>query len=333
MREATVGDKIDQYLLTDVIAHGTMAMIYKAHDTESGATVVLKVPHFQYESDLVFSQRFRREEEVGQRLDHPNIVRLLGPQEKSRVYLAMEYVEGCTLRARIQPGHPFGTTDALEIATQLCAALDYLHANGVVHRDLKPENIMLTPGGQVKLLDFGIARLEGASRITWGGSAHLLGTPDYMAPEQIGGSRGDARSDLYAVGTILYEMLTGNLPYREANARALLRAKTRRQQPLRPSYYVPNFDSALEAILLKAIAPMPHDRYANATQLLKHLRDPTAMAAAEIVATPRHWRDRPLRQRAAVFLAVAVALGGLASLVALSAPRALPETQMISHNQ
>ena len=333
MREATVGDKIDQYLLTDVIARGTMAMIYKAHDVESGATVVLKVPHFQYESDIVFSQRFRREEEVGQRLDHPNVVRILGPQEKSRVYLAMEYVPGCTLRARMQSGQPIARTEALEIATQLCAALDYLHANGVVHRDLKPENIILTPGGQVKLVDFGIARFEGARRITWGGSAHLLGTPDYMAPEQIGGSRGDARSDLYAVGTILYEILMGNLPYHEDNSRALLRAKTRRQQPLRPSYYVPNFDAALEAILLKAIAPVPHDRYANATQLLRDLRDPTAITVEEIAPLPRRWSRRPVRQKVAVALAVAVALGGLASLMALSAPRPLPDIQMAAHGE
>ena len=220
------GESLDQYDLTELLARSGMASIFKALDRESGATVALKIPHLQFESDIVFHERFRREEDIGKRLEHPSIVRVLSPRQKSRMYLAMEYVEGTSLRAMMQAKKRLPVDQALDIARQISAALVYLHGLKVVHRDLKPENILVTAEGQVKLLDFGIALDEVGRRLTWAGLSATIGTPDYMAPEQIGGRRGDTRTDVYALGTILYEMLTGELPFQAPNAQAMMRAKT-----------------------------------------------------------------------------------------------------------
>jgi eukaryotic-like serine/threonine-protein kinase len=322
MREPTVGDRLDQYQLTDLLARSGMASIFKATDTGSGQPVALKIPHLQYESDIVFSERFRREEEVGQTLSHPNIVRILKPRDKSQMYMAMEYVEGKSLRALMGSKVPIPREQALGIAIQVSDALQYLHDNGVVHRDIKPENILLTANGQVKILDFGIALFVSERRLTWTGLSNTIGTPDYMAPEQIRGRRGDPRTDVYAVGTLLYEMLTCNLPWDSANPRALLRAKTS-EEPRPPSYYVPGFDPSLEAIILKAIERDPRHRYGSAKQLLVDLRNPSAVPPRDPELARQRGGQRVPRRLVAAVLAAA-ALVGLGSLVWLSA-RARPQ--------
>jgi eukaryotic-like serine/threonine-protein kinase len=320
MKDLLVGDRLDQYELVELLARSGMASIFKGVDTESGRPVALKIPHVQYESDVVFSERFRREEEMGQRLDHPNIVKILKPREKSRMYMAMEYVDGKSLRALMREKEPIPVEKALDIARQLAGALQYLHDNGVVHRDIKPENVLLTADGQVKILDFGIALFASERRLTWMGLSNAVGTPDYMAPEQIRGRRGDPRTDVYAVGTLLYEMLTCNLPYDSANPRALLRAKTT-EDPKPPSYFVPGFDPHLEAILLRAIERDPRDRHGSAKQLLEELRNPSAVPPWD----PTRRRARgglALASRRIALAALVVAiLAGLGSLVWLTAHR------------
>ena len=324
MHDPVVGERLDQYELKELLARSGMASIFKAVDLESGRIVALKIPHIQYESDVVFSERFRREQEVGERLSHPNLVQVLTPREKSRMYIAMEYVEGRSLRALMSDKHPLPTEKALDIARQVCDALVYLHAEGVVHRDIKPENILLTAGGQVKILDFGIALFESERRLTWMGLSHAVGTPDYMAPEQIRGRRGDPRTDVYAAGMLLYEMLTCNLPYESPSPRALLRAKTS-EEPRPPSYYVPGFDPHLEAVILKAIEVSPRDRYASAAALLADLKDPSAVplrdpaaGAARRRGGARIWRRFLLP---AVVAAVLVVLASLIYLSAHDTPR------------
>ncbi len=319
MRELIGGDRLDQYQLTDVLARSGMASIFKAIDTETGQPVALKIPHIQYEADVVFSERFRREEEAGQALDHPNLVRILKPREKSRMYMAMELVEGKSLRALMDGKTPLPRERALDIARQLCDALQYLHDHGVVHRDLKPENVLLTADGRPKLLDFGIALFAGERRLTWTGLSHAVGTPDYMAPEQIRGRRGDPRTDVYALGTLLYEMLSCHLPFDSANPRALMRAKTR-EEPRPPSWYVPDFDPSLEAIILRAIERDPRDRYGSAALMLADLRDPSAVVSRDPGAG-RGRRRRGGRRRAALVLAFAAILAGLGSLIWLTARR------------
>jgi eukaryotic-like serine/threonine-protein kinase len=318
MHDLSVGDKVDQYELTDILARSGMASIFKAVDGETGAAVVLKVPYIQYESDVVFFERFRREEEIGQRLAHHNIVKVLRPHAKSRMYMALEYVEGQRLSAMVREKRSLPVEQALYIARQTCEALVYMHAHGVVHRDIKPENIIVTALGEVKIIDFGIATAEAARRLTWAGLSHALGTPDYMAPEQIRGRRGDARTDVYALGTMLYEMLTGNLPYVSPNSVALLRSKLN-EPPTPPSHYVPGFDPSREAIILKALEPEPRHRYASASDMLKDLENPSAVPPRDPLASrPPPRRLARIPRRIALTLVICAILGGLGSLIWLS---------------
>jgi eukaryotic-like serine/threonine-protein kinase len=274
MREVSVGENLDQYKLIEVIARSGMASIFKAIDQVDGATVAIKVPYMQFESDVVFYGRFQREEEVGRRLNHPNIIKVLTPKRKSRMYIAMEYVEGLSLRALMREPGGMPTEKALDIARQICEAMVYMHSQGVVHRDLKPENILVTHEGRIKIMDFGIALDESARRLTWSGLSSTIGTPDYMAPEQVSGRRGDVRTDIYSLGVILYEMLTGNLPYSGPNVYTVMRSKTS-EDPQPPSAFKSDIDPHLEEILLHAIERSPRDRYASAQELLEDLRDPS----------------------------------------------------------
>jgi serine/threonine-protein kinase len=239
----------------------------------SGATVAIKVPYLQFESDVVFYGRFQREEAVGRRLDHLNIIKVLTPRHKSRMYIAMEYVDGISLRAIMRNERPLKTERALNFARQVCDAMVYMHSQGVVHRDLKPENVLVTAEGRIKIMDFGIALDESARRLTWSGLSTTIGTPDYMAPEQVSGRHGDARTDVYALGTMLFEMLTGNLPFGGTNVYAMMRAKTG-DDPQPPSRFVPDIDPHLEEIILRAIERSPRNRYPNAAEMLADLNAP-----------------------------------------------------------
>jgi serine/threonine-protein kinase len=287
--------------------------------------VALKVPHMQFESDVVFHERFRREEELGQRLDHPAIVKFLRPREKSRMYIAMELVEGRSLRALLQAREPLGVERALDIAGKLCEALVYLHGHGIVHRDLKPENVILVSDGGVKILDLGIALDESARRLTWFGLSSTVGTPDYMAPEQVGGRRGDARTDVYALGTITYEMLTGHLPYASTTAVGMVRAKAN-EAPRPPTRYVPDLDPRIEDILLHALEPSPRNRYATAAEMLADLRDPSRVVPGARAVSPVHRGLGALRlpPRAVSTAAVIAIVLGLSLLTWLSARRGPP---------
>src|SRR5580698_7288503 len=269
MREVSVGENLDQYKLTEVIARSGMASIFKAIDQISGQTVAIKVPYMQFESDVVFYGRFQREEEVGRRLNHPGIVKVLMPKKKSRMY-----IEGESLRSIMRTENGLPAEQALGLAIQLAETLVYMHSEGVVHRDLKPENVLVTADGQTKVMDFGIALDESARRLTWSGLSSTIGTPDYMAPEQVSGRRGDVRTDIYALGTILYEMLTGHLPYSGPNVYNVMRSKTA-EDPQPPTAFKHDLDPRLEEIVLHAIERNPRDRYASAGQMLEDLRDPS----------------------------------------------------------
>jgi len=317
MREVAAGDRIDQYEIVESLARSGMASIFKARDTATGEMVALKVPHPHFESDVVFYERFQREEEIGQRLGHPNVIKVLRPRHKSRMYVAMELVEGSSLRAML--GKPLPSARALAIARQIAEALVHMHERGVVHRDLKPENVLLTPAGQVKIVDFGIALDQSSRRLTWAGLSSAMGTPDYIAPEQVGGRRGDARTDVYALGTILYEMLTGNLPFPGPNALAVMRAKTD-EEPRPLTYFVPDVDPHLEAIVLEAIERAPRDRYQSASDLLGDLRNPAAVPPRDPYAPRRRGGGR-LPRRLIMPLVMVAVLAGLGALIALTGHR------------
>jgi serine/threonine-protein kinase len=306
MREVIAGDRLDQYELTDLLARSGMASIFKAVDRKSGATVAVKVPHMQYESDIAFFQRFEREEKIGQKLAHDNIVRFLAPESKSRMYLVMELAEGESLRALIGRRKRLPLPEALAIIIQVVDALRYLHENGIVHRDLKPENVLVTADGHVKLIDFGIAMDESARRLTWVGLSSTIGTPDYMAPEQVRGRRGDARTDVYSAGTMLYEMITGELPLTAGNVHAMMRAKLE-QDPRPPHELLPDLDPKIEEIILRAIDRTPRERYRSAAEMLVDLRDPSQVVV----------QDRSQRRESRPLFALARLPRGAVSAVAL----------------
>ena len=287
MGDRAPGETGDQYQVLDVIARSGMATIFRARDLENGHTVALKVPHLQYASDMVFHERFKREEEIGQRLDHPAVIKVFQPREKSRLYLAMEYVDGELLRDRLRRERRLPSETAVALAIAIADALAYLHDHGVVHRDLKPENIMVTADRRVKLVDFGIALDTTLRKMTWAGLSQTVGTPDYMAPEQVKGKRGDARSDLYALGVILYEMLTGETPFQGDNVYAAMRAKLQ-DDPTPPRRLRPDISPALEEIILHALERDPRDRPESALELREALAHPDS-----VVLTGRASRQRP----------------------------------------
>src|SRR6185369_11348615 len=199
------GDTLDHYRIDAVIAHTQMSTLYKATDLNSGRELAIKVPHPEMESDPVLLERFKREEEIGRQLDHPGIVKTLNDEERSRLYMVIEWVDGRLLRTILNDEKILSIDRASTLAHRICDALDYMHKHGIVHRDLKPENIMVDENDQIKLIDFGIAMKEDARRLTFVNVSSLLGTPDYISPEQVKGKRGDQRSDMYALGIMFYE--------------------------------------------------------------------------------------------------------------------------------
>jgi eukaryotic-like serine/threonine-protein kinase len=287
MAEVLPGQTLDQYQVEDVIARSGMATIFRARDLETGQTVVLKVPHIQFEADLVFHQRFQREEEIGLKLDHPGVIRVLRPREKSRVYIVMELVDGELLRDRLRRESPLRIPTAVDIATKIADVLVYLHEHHVIHRDLKPENVMLLPDGGVKLMDFGIAVDTTQGRLTWGGLSQSMGTPDYMAPEQIKGNRGDPRTDVYSLGCILYEMLTGRVPFPSENIYAAMHAKAE-SIATAPRGLRPEISPQLEEVVLSLLERDPANRPESALEVREKLAHPRS-----VVLTDRTQRPEP----------------------------------------
>ena len=227
MAKLKEGEQIEHYRIDGVVAQGPMSSVFKGTDLRTNQPVAIKAPQMAAESDPVFFERFRREAEIGRKMDHPGVIKVFPREDRGGVYMVMEWVEGPLLRELMAQEGRIEIARAVKIATEICDALYYIHSRGVVHRDLKPENIVVlrASGGQdhvspdnIKLIDFGIAGEEGARRLTFGKFSNLMGTPDYISPEQIQGKRGDARSDVYALGAILYEMVTGRPPFEGENA-------------------------------------------------------------------------------------------------------------------
>jgi serine/threonine protein phosphatase PrpC len=262
-----------RFELTDLIARSNMASLFKATDRSTGQPVAVKVPLLALGSDVADFERFRREEEVGARLNHPYILKVIkvnGP--KCRPYLVMELLEGKTLAEVLAKRKHFSEGEAVSFASRICETLEYLHANGIVHRDLKPQNIMVCRDGSIRLFDFGIARVEKARRMTFVGFSPAMGTPDYMSPEQVKGRRGDQRSDIYSLGAILYEMTTAATPFEGESPYVIMNARVT-GDPTAPRKLNPEINPAVEEVILHAMERDPRQRYATAAEMKRELDD------------------------------------------------------------
>jgi serine/threonine-protein kinase len=267
------GETLDHYRLDATVARSGMSTLYKATDLRDGKSVAIKVPHEEMEADPVLVERFKREQEIGRELDHPGVVKTYDEGPGSRLYMVMEWVEGRLLRAILNEERKLPIERAVNLTLQICDALDTMHKHGVVHRDLKPENVMVDDADRIKLIDFGIAKKEDARRLTFVEVSKTLGTPDYISPEQVKGQRGDQRSDVYSLGAMLYEMLTGDPPYTGSNPLAVMNERLLHDpEPLRKRRR--EVSPELEEILKRALAREPRNRYQTASEMAWELEHP-----------------------------------------------------------
>lgn len=265
------GDRVDQFDVVEPLGQGGYSASYLARDRGSGERVVLKFPMPDAVDDPGSAARFRREALIADKLRHPNIQHAARADvEHDAPYLALEYVEGRSLRAWLASADPPSMVRSVEIAAQIAAAMAYAHAHDVYHRDLKPENVIVLPDGTVKVIDFGSARMAGLRRLTFRVRGETSGTPDYMAPEQVEGGRGDARTDIYALGAILYELLTGRPPFEGDNPNAVMYQQLHADAPP-PSRLRSGIPPALEQIVLRALRKRPSERYQRAEDLRRDL--------------------------------------------------------------
>jgi len=272
------GQRIDHYEMIRLLARGAASRVYLAQDLHVLEQVVLKFPNDDLIGGAAIFARYKREAEIGNRLCHPAIPRHLNRgEQRSTEYLVLEYLRGRPLRAVMQEYAPMllPPTEVLRIVLHVCEALAYVHKHGVIHRDIKPENIMLLDNGGIKLLDFGIALLEGKRRASWRRDTSLIGTPDYMAPERLWGEPGSVQSDIYAVGVVLYELLCGWTPFEEHDGFELV-TRHLSHDPPGILEHDPTLSPALATVVMRAIRRDPGRRYVCMQDLLHdlgHLED------------------------------------------------------------
>ena len=266
-----VGRTLDnRYRLDRVVGVGGMAFVYEAYDKKTGARVALKLLKEKFSDDSRAVKRFINESKSLGLLNHPNIVKMYDISIKvDYKYIVMEYVDGMTLRKYMNSHRPLPWSEAVDFVEQIALALDNAHTKGIVHRDIKPQNIMIMPGGKLKVTDFGIAKMPNSESLTMADKA--IGTVYYISPEQASSRKIDARSDIYSLGAMFYEMVTGQMPFTADSPVAII-MQHMQNAPVPPTKIVPSLPKGLEQIILCAMEKNPRNRYQSAAQMLRHLR-------------------------------------------------------------
>ncbi len=284
-----VGKTLGRYRVVARLGRGGMAEVYKAYQPSLDRYVAIKVLHSHLGDDKDFIGRFEREALAVGKLRHSNIVQALDFDHMGETYfMAMEFIDGPALKdelkARKTNHNPFTLQETARIFTALCSAIDYAHARGMVHRDIKPANVMINEEGQIVLTDFGIARIVGATQYTQTGA--LTGTPAYMSPEQGQGQRGDERSDIYSLGVMLYEMVTGTIPYDADTPFAIIMQHVSEPLPI-PTKINPDLPESVERVIFKAMSKSPEDRYQTAGEMARALREAVGIGPGDTLqSTP-----------------------------------------------
>jgi serine/threonine-protein kinase len=280
MTSLHTGEQLDHYRIEGVAARSGMASIFRGTDLRTGRQVAIKIPHPEMEGDPVLYDRFQREVQIGQKLDHPGVMKVFSDDDHSQLYM----------RQILNDQKKFSPERAVKIALGIAEALDYIHSNGVVHRDLKPENIMINGDDRIKLIDFGIASNLGSRRLTFAKFSQTMGTPDYISPEQVKGKRGDGRSDIYALGVMLYEMLTGKVPFTGANPFVIMNDRLL-NNPVPPRELDPSISPQLQEVIYRAMERDPAKRYPNAHEMIWDLQHLDQVGVAERPEL-RDWKTR-----------------------------------------
>jgi serine/threonine-protein kinase len=319
-----IGDQFDHFQIQAHLAQGGMSDIYLAYDLMNRREVALKVPDQTMIGDPAQYERFQREMQVINTLQHPAILHGLGSGQYNRTpYLVTELVEGQSLRQLIESTAPMPSEQAVALVRKIADGMAHCHEHGVIHRDLKPENILVTSEGQPVIMDFGLALTKGARRVTYANLSATMGTPDYMAPEQVEGHRGDVRTDVYALGTILYELLAGKTPFIGDNNLAVM-AQHLQGTPPRLDREQPGVSPQLAAVVARCLQRDPDDRYQDMRALIEALDHPetadlslldqTAVSATAML----FWRSTAVK---AIGLSVLVMLAIIALAIILQAIR------------
>jgi serine/threonine-protein kinase len=318
--ELRIGSVLDdRFKITDLIQKGGMGSVYEAIDQTTGEVVAIKVPLMRFESDPAFFFRFEREEEVGASLQHPSILRIIPVANKSRPYIAMERLEGDLLSDQLHKDRPLPIPKAIEITLRIADALVYMHEKKVTHRDLKPSNIMMCHDGSIRILDLGLAKSDDRRQITVPRLSGSMGTPDFMAPEQVKGTSAGGLTDLYSLGAILYVMVTGRLPFSGSDPFAVMHSRVV-GDPAAPRTINPSISPALEEIILHAMARRPEERYASILEMKRDLQAPetvTPTGRDKALVAPSLWRIQWRRMRAFVWgILIFLVLMGICILIA-----------------